>query len=126
MMDLANIEMVGERLPERAPSEGGASLALRPRFDQDAIVMEPVEQIADGAQFHVSLKDHADHVGFRRVDHQLPILDVMAERRIAAHPPALALGGRDLVPDPFGGDLPLELGEGEHDMEHQPSHAGLG
>ena len=37
-----------------------------------------------------------------------------------------ALGGGDLVPDPFPDDLPLELGKGQKDVEGQPAHAGGG
>ncbi len=34
----------------------------------------------------------------------------------------LRAGGGDLVPRPLGDDLPLELGEREQDVEHQPAH----
>ena len=33
-----------------------------------------------------------------------------------------ALRGRDLVPNPFPRDLPLELGEGEQNVQGQPPH----
>ena len=36
------------------------------------------------------------------------------------------LRGRDLVADALGGDLPLELGEGQEHVQGQPSHAGGG
>ena len=47
---------------------------------------------------------------------------VVAEERLAAGPLALAARGGDLVPGALGDDLPLELGEGEQDVEHQPAH----
>jgi hypothetical protein len=34
----------------------------------------------------------------------------------------LRLGRRNLVPDALGGDLALELGEREQDVQRQPSH----
>ena len=43
--------------------------------------------------------------------------DVVAERQRAAHPHALALGGRDLVADALARDLALELGEGQQHVE---------
>lgn len=38
------------------------------------------------------------------------------------HPHALLLGRRDLVADALGGDLALELGEGEKDVKRETSH----
>ena len=40
--------------------------------------------------------------------------------------PPFFLGGSDLVADAFTGDFPLELGEGQQDVQGQPSHAGGG
>jgi len=48
------------------------------------------------------------------------------QRRHPAHPQALALTGGDLVADALPGDFPLELGEGEQDVQHQPPHRGGG
>src|SRR5215207_4233292 len=48
------------------------------------------------------------------------------ERHLAAHPEALALGGRDLVADALARDLALELGEGEKDVQGEPAHAARG
>ena len=53
-------------------------------------------------------------------------VDIVAERRIAAHPDALLLGGGELVPDALAGDLALELGEGQQHIERQPTHRGGG
>src|SRR3984893_6178271 len=51
---------------------------------------------------------------------------IKTQWRHAAHPHALFLGGGDLVADPFASDFPLELGEGQKDIQRQPSHAGGG
>jgi hypothetical protein len=56
------------------------------------------------------------------VDHQLPVLDPVAVGRDAAHPHALLAAGGDLVADALGGDLALELGEGQQDVQRQPAH----
>ena len=63
---------------------------------------------------------------FRRFDHQMTVLDPVAQRHHAAHPHALLLRGSDLVADALGGDLTLELREGEEDVEGQPPHRGRG
>ena len=47
----------------------------------------------------------------RLIHDQFAVLDVIAERHVAAHPHALFLRGRDLVADALAGDLALELGE---------------
>src|ERR1700730_2016260 len=44
----------------------------------------------------------------------------------AAHPYALFLGRGDLVADAFAGDFPLELDEGQKNIQRQPPHAGGG
>ncbi len=47
---------------------------------------------------------------------------IVSERRHAAHPKTLLLGGRDLVPDPLGRHLTLKLGKGQQNVERQPAH----
>jgi hypothetical protein len=46
------------------------------------------------------------------IDDELPVPDIVAERRQAAHPHALLLRRSDFVADPFAGHLPLKLGKG--------------
>jgi len=50
---------------------------------------------------------------FLRIDDQFSLVEVVAERHMAAHPHTFALGGGDLVADSFAGDLTLELRERE-------------
>ena len=57
------------------------------------------------------------------IDDQLPILDVVAERRQAAHPHALLLRRGDLVADSLAGHFPFKLSKGEQDIQGQPPHA---
>ena len=47
---------------------------------------------------------------------------VTTQCRVAAGPLALPARRRDLVARPFADDLPLELGEGQEHVEHQPAH----
>jgi hypothetical protein len=46
----------------------------------------------------------------------------VAEGDSAAHPHALASGGRELVADSLAGNLALELGEGEQHVEREAPH----
>ena len=72
------------------------------------------------AEVEEAPEDQADQLGLGRVHHQLAVPDVVAERRVAAHEDALAAAGGELVPDPFAGELALELREREQDVERQP------
>jgi hypothetical protein len=51
----------------------------------------------------------------------VPIVSLVSTPRFlnASHPEPLALGRRDLVPDALGGDLALELREGQKHVERQ-------
>src|ERR1700730_5495716 len=70
--------------------------------------------------------DLDNDAGLGVVDDELAVFDTKTQWRHAAHPHALFLGGGDLVADPFAGDFPLELGEGQKNIQGQPSHAGGG
>ena len=59
-------------------------------------------------------------------DCDLSVLGLIAQGDHTADPKALAFGGADLVADALGGDLPLELGEGQQDIESEPAHRGRG
>ena len=83
-------------------------------------------RLRSGPDLAVEAEDVADGCGFLLVDHQLAVVGVVSDGRIAAHPHALLLGGGDLVTDPLPCDLPLELGEGEKHVEGEPSHRGGG
>jgi hypothetical protein len=61
-----------------------------------------------------------DGFGFGRIDNELPLAHVIAERH-PSYPHALALGGRYYVPNALAGYLPLELGEEEQDIECKAS-----
>ena len=56
------------------------------------------------------------------IDSDLSVFGVVAERGHAAYPKSLALGGGDLVPDALRGNLSLELGKGQQNIEREPPH----
>ena len=64
-----------------------------------------------------------DSASLLLVDDQLPVLDVIAKRRQAAHPHALLLGCGNLVADALAGQFPLELGKGQQHVQGQSPHA---
>src|SRR5258707_9940014 len=59
------------------------------------------------------------------VDNELPVSDLVAEWGPTTHPHALLARGGDLVADPLANNLPLVLGEGQHDVQMHASH-GVG
>ena len=88
---------------------------------------QPVElglEQRDRAQFRIAPEDQPDGRRLRLIDDQFAVLDVIAERHVAAHPHALLLRRRDLVADALAGDLALELGEREQHVERQAPHGG--
>jgi hypothetical protein len=52
-----------------------------------------------------------------RVDDERPLVGVIAQRYIPAHPDALFLRCGDLIADALAGDLALELGKGQQHIE---------
>src|ERR1700720_2759834 len=113
--DLASIDSVLEHQVEGAagemltagPPSAGSLTAL-------AHETQPVElglEQRDRPQFRIAFKDQPDGRRLRLIHDQFAVLDVIAERRVAAHPHALAFRRRDLVADALAGNLALELGK---------------
>ncbi len=73
--------------------------------------------------FAVKAEDFTNLFRLGVVDDQFGADQIVAEQRSAAGPLALAAGRRDLVPRPFGDDLPLELGERQQHVQDQSAHA---
>jgi hypothetical protein len=57
-------------------------------------------------------------------DDEPAVASLIAKRRHPAHPHPLLFRGGDLVADALTGDLPLELREGQQNIEGQPPHRG--
>ncbi len=117
---LADIDPVAEQLVEEALVGGPTALG------GDALGGEGLGERGGRADADEALEDHPHRRGLGRVDHELSLVDPIAERRVAAHPHAAGPGCRELVPDPLADHLALELGEGEQHVEGQPAHRGGG
>jgi len=76
----------------------------------------------------IEVKNQPDKLRFLRVDHDpvVSFIQVIAQGRSSADPLALLLGSADLIPRSFADDLPLELREGQKDVQGQPPHGGVG
>src|ERR1700704_2512357 len=85
----------------------------------DIFISEVSHQRIDAAKFEISPVDQPDPFGFIFDDGNFAVLHGIAEGQGTADPETLPLGGSNLVPDALGGDLPLELGEGEEHIESQ-------
>src|ERR1700737_2777237 len=92
--------------------------AFRPKPETVGLLLDP----AHAAELTIESEDAAARPRLRRVDYERALARVIAQRHIAAHPHALFLRGGDLVADAFAGDLPLELGKGQQNIERQAPH----
>ena len=72
------------------------------------------------------MEDRSDELCIFLVYDQLPVPDLIAKRRPASHPHALAAGSCKLVTDAFADDLSLKLGKGQQNVERQAPHGCRG
>src|SRR4051794_22224836 len=79
-------------------------------------------QLPHRADIEIELEDLSHPFGFGRIDHQLLVFRRIAKGNGTACPHALALRSSDLVADPLGRDLALELGEGQQYVQRQSPH----
>ena len=86
----------------------------------DPGVGELVPQRVNRLEHEIAPIDIDDDAGLGVVDDELAVFHIITQWRHAAHPHALFLGGGDLVADPFAGDFPLELREGQKDIQGRP------
>src|SRR5262249_19716858 len=126
VLDLANEEAVAEEVREGSSSERDASAGLAraegSRLGADVLCPEVPDQLVDAAYLEISAKDQLYAFGFLLDDDRCAVLEVIAKGQGASHPNPLALGGGDLVADALRGDLALELGKGQENVEGQPTH----
>src|SRR5229473_103118 len=110
---VADVEAVLEEMRQRADAISPAPHrpAAREGADLrgDVAPTEFLRQGADRAAFEIEPEHGADRLGLLGHDDQLLADAGIAERDGAADPNALALRGRNLVPDPLADDLALEL-----------------
>ena len=130
MADAADEDRVGEHAVELAAREGGAAaaaaVAVEPLRRADAGSIEFGLQPADRAEREIALEDPPDQRRFVGHRGEGARLGAVADRDHAAHPQAPRLGGGDLVADALGGELALELAEGQEHVQGQLAHRAAG
>ena len=119
--DFADIEAIAQESGERPTGErdasNGSSIRERAELGFDASPPQVSEKMVQAAEFQVASEDMADRFGLGRNDCDLSVLGLVAQGNHSADPKAFAFGGADLVADTLGGDLPLELGKRQQDIE---------
>src|SRR5580704_10866545 len=126
MRNLTRVNRVGEQLVDVSTREWcSAALgtirrraALRPQSEPVGLVLDP----AHAAVFTIEREDPAHSLGLGWGDDECALVRVIAKWHVAAHPHALFLRRGDLVADAFTGDLALELGERQQNVEREPPH----
>ena len=105
-----------------------SSLVEHALVDQLAVLVADVfrdqlpRQRGGRADLEEALEDRPNELGIGLVDDQLAVLDLVAQRRPAAHPHAPLAGCGELVPDALADHLALELGKGQQNVQRQPAH----
>src|SRR3990170_2932068 len=114
--DLADVDGVAQDPIQVATAEAPPTGPRAPRRTQRCDASAPIQlrlQMPHTAKLQVQPEDLANQCGLRLVDDESALVRPVADRRRAAHPHALLLGGGDLVADALARDLALELGEGQ-------------
>src|SRR6185312_16765485 len=86
---LAEVGAAFEQIGEGAIGERGAAgyaSGDRPPFANDALRVEPVDDLLERLQCQISLEDQPDGLRLARIDDQAFVLGVVAERHAAAGP----------------------------------------
>ena len=131
MGDLADIDPVVQQPVNMGGVPFGAFAHLAffggPGLGAVSLLVQFLPHLLGRAELDEPAEDVLHRLGFIRVDHELFVfpVDVVTEdgHAAAVFPPAL--GGRHLVPDTLGDDLPLVLGKGHQDTEKHPA-GGIG
>src|SRR5580700_2461476 len=115
MPDLADVDPVSKQIGEGAFREwyAAANGAIgSPRdFRYDSPTAQILRQRGQRAEVQVAAEDDPHSLGFLRIDHELLVARLIAERHRPTHAHALLLRGGDLVANALARDLALELGE---------------
>ena len=77
---------------------------------------------AHRADAQETLEELSNAGSFRLIYEKLAVLNVVAERRPAAHPDAFFARGRELIADTLADHLAFELRKGQQDIEGEPAH----
>jgi hypothetical protein len=129
--DLADIDSVVQQPVDVGGVPFGALAHLvflgGPGLGAVTLFVQFLTQLLGRADLDEAAEDVLHRPGFIGSDQQLLVVpvDVVPEDGYAAAVCPPALGCRHLVPDRFGDDLPLVLGEGDQDAEKHPA-GGIG
>ena len=128
MRDAPHVERVAQQVVEMPPREGSPPSHPAVRAATDFRREPPSIGLflhrAHGSAPEVQLEERSHRLRLGLRDDERPPLRFKAERDVPTHPEALALRGRDLVPDALSGHLALELSEGQQHVEREPPHRG--
>lgn len=123
---LSDVEPVAQKMGERAAGKWNPADHLAGFEDASLGDDVPFAQVGhhqiEAAQLKIAAENIPDAVGLSVIDGDLSVPGVVAERRHAADPETFSLGGGDLVADALRGDLALELGKGQKDIERESPH----
>src|SRR5262249_33940067 len=121
-------EDIGEQTVQAGLVEGASAawpaVACLPLFSHPAAASQFLHHGQKRLMLQVQGKNGTHTCRLFLVDEQASAagIEVIAEYGCASGPLALATGGGHLVAGAFGDDLAFELGEGQQDVEDQPSH----
>lgn len=128
--DQTAIHRIAEHVVERAATDAAATAlpATRasPFLRALAVPGQFLDKRRDRFELNESRKDPPHQLGFRFVDHERSIFDIVAKRQVAAHPQSARFGGGELVADALSSDLALELRERQKHVERKPTHRRCG
>ena len=115
VLDLAPVDRIGEQAVQVALGEplpaSKVTFACLPTLGQPTKLLQLLDHRDHSLVLKVQLKNgpHPDRLFL--IDHQLGILDVIAQEWMASDPFALPARGGDLVARPLGDNLSFELCE---------------
>src|SRR5260370_24987811 len=111
--DLTNIEPIAQKMGERAAGERNsanrASGLERSHLGDDPPLAKVGHQQVEAAKRQIPPTDGPDPLGLLFNHDDLAVLGLISQRRYAADPQPLALGGPNLFADSLEGHLTLDL-----------------
>src|ERR1051326_950102 len=124
MFDFADVAAIAQEVVQCTLSKPAAAHAAARReltpFGDDPFSIKVLQQRTNSTKLQVPPEYQSDGLCLIGNNHELLVLGDITQGDRATHPEALLFGSGDLVSDPLADHLPLELGEGEKDVQGQP------
>jgi hypothetical protein len=121
VFDLTDIEAIPQQIEQRATAEEnaatGRACCQQSGFGADVPLAEVSHQCIDAAEVEIALEDQPDPFGLVLDNGNLAVFHLIAKGEGTSDPQTFPFRSGDLVPDALGSDLPLELSEGQQDVE---------